>query len=94
MYVPFDEDSYGYVTLEAFHSRKPVITCTDSGGTLEVVHDGHTGWVAEPESASLGAAIARAGGDVEEARRRGEAGLELLGHLQIDWDNVVAKLTS
>jgi len=94
LYCPLDEDSYGYVTLEAFHSRKPVITCTDSGGTHEVVHDGHTGWVADPDAASLGAAIVRAGEDADEARRRGEAGLELLGHLQIDWDHVVEKLTS
>ncbi len=36
IYAPFDED-YGYVTLEAFLSEKPVITATDSGGTLEFV---------------------------------------------------------
>ena len=35
-YAPFDED-YGYVTLEAFLARKPVITTTDAGGTLEFV---------------------------------------------------------
>ncbi|MEO6214042.1 MAG: glycosyltransferase family 4 protein, partial [Vicinamibacterales bacterium] len=31
VYPPFDED-FGYVTLEAFLARKPVITCIDSGG--------------------------------------------------------------
>ena len=34
-YVPFDED-FGYVTLEAFLARKPVITASDSGGTAGV----------------------------------------------------------
>ena len=36
VYPPADED-YGYVTLEAMLSSKPVITCSDSGGTLEFV---------------------------------------------------------
>ena len=31
-YIPYDEDSYGYVTLEACLAKKAVITCTDSGG--------------------------------------------------------------
>ena len=36
VYTPYDED-FGYVTLEAFLARKPVITARDSGGTLEFV---------------------------------------------------------
>jgi glycosyltransferase involved in cell wall biosynthesis len=36
LYTPFDED-YGYVTLEAFLSGKPVVTVTDAGGPLEFV---------------------------------------------------------
>ena len=27
----------GYVTMESFLSKKPVITCSDSGGPLEFV---------------------------------------------------------
>src|SRR4029453_11850243 len=34
VYAPLDED-YGYATLQAFLSGKPVITATDSGGVLE-----------------------------------------------------------
>jgi len=45
---PYDED-YGYVTLEAMLSQKPVITCTDSGGPLEFVIDGETGFVVPPD---------------------------------------------
>ena len=44
IYAPFDED-YGYVTLEAFLSAKPVITASDSGGPLEFVVDGENGSV-------------------------------------------------
>jgi len=32
VFPPFDED-YGYITLEAFLARKPVITTTDAGAT-------------------------------------------------------------
>ena len=35
---------------EAFLSGKPVITTTDAGGPLEVVHDRHTGLVVAPEA--------------------------------------------
>ena len=45
VYLPFGEDSYGYVTLEAFHARKPVVTLSDSGGTLELVRDRRNGLV-------------------------------------------------
>ena len=54
VYAPFDED-YGYVTLEAFLCAKPVITATDSGGTLEFVVDGENGFVCAPEPAAIGA---------------------------------------
>ena len=35
-FPPFEED-YGFVTAEAFASRKAVITCRDSGGPAELV---------------------------------------------------------
>ena len=51
--APFDED-FGYVTLEAFLARKPVITASDSGGTLEFVVDGVNGAIVEPEAGGAG----------------------------------------
>lgn len=92
VYIPYDEDSYGYVTLEAFHSRKPVITCTDSGGTLEIVEDGETGLVVEPRAEDVAAAIdrlARTDGLGAELGTRGEKQINRLG---ITWDNVVEHL--
>ena len=41
-YAPVDED-FGLGPYESFLSGKPVITTTDAGGPLEVVHDGSTG---------------------------------------------------
>lgn len=89
-YAPFDED-YGYVTLEGFLSRKPVLTASDSGGTLEFVTDGQTGMVFAPDDlAALARSMDRLVEDRAEARRLGEAGYERVK--DISWDNVVATL--
>jgi glycosyltransferase involved in cell wall biosynthesis len=93
VYIPFDEDSYGYVSLEAYHSRKPVITCADSGGTLEIVEDGVTGLVAEPTPAAIGDALDRLYTDRRLARAMGSAGFERMVELGISWDNIVGSLT-
>jgi glycosyltransferase involved in cell wall biosynthesis len=87
--APFDED-YGYVTLESFLAGKPVITTTDAGGPLEFVRDGINGFVCEPASASLGAAIDRLGADRALAERLGGAGRELAQ--TITWDGVIEQL--
>ncbi|WP_029314581.1 glycosyltransferase family 4 protein, partial [Acidiphilium angustum] len=44
-YVPFDEDSYGYPTLEAAHASRCTISVTDSGGVPEFVTDGVNGMI-------------------------------------------------
>jgi glycosyltransferase involved in cell wall biosynthesis len=89
VYVPFDED-YGYVTLEGFLSGKPVITCRDSGGTLEFVVDGENGFVCDPDPRSIGAAIATLDADRQLAARLGRAGLERAR--LVTWDGVVEQL--
>ena len=89
VYVPFDED-YGYVTLEAFLARRPVITATDSGGTLEFVRDGTNGLVCEPQPEALADRINRIGADRRLAASLGSAGFEMAQ--QITWDGVIEKL--
>ena len=74
-FPPLDED-YGFVTVEAFSSRKPVVTCTDSGGPAELVRDGVSGFVCEPTPAALAKALACVAGDRELAERLGAAGFE------------------
>lgn len=93
VYVPIGEDSYGYVSLEAFESSKPILTMTDSGGVLELVVDGVNGIVAL-STAHLGEAIERVLADEALARRLGEAGRERLREMDISWDRVVMSLTS
>ncbi len=90
-YAPFDED-YGYVTVEAFLSQKPLITAADSGGPLEFVEEGVSGFVAAPEPEALADAIDRLFA-LPEARLRemGEQGRRLVA--PITWEAVVDRLT-
>ncbi|MDX1632992.1 MAG: glycosyltransferase family 4 protein, partial [Thermoanaerobaculia bacterium] len=48
-FAPWDED-YGYITVEAFKSAKPVLTTDDAGAVLEFVEDGVNGFVCEASS--------------------------------------------
>jgi glycosyltransferase involved in cell wall biosynthesis len=89
VFPPFDED-YGYITLEAFLSRKPVITTTDAGGPLEFVDDGVTGLVTAPEPEAIGAAISRLHANRGLARSLGDAGYDRAR--VISWDGVVERL--
>jgi glycosyltransferase involved in cell wall biosynthesis len=91
LYPPFDED-YGYVTLEAMQSGKPVITCDDSGGPLEFVVPGVTGHVVPPDEDSIADAIARIAARPGEAARMGEAGRGRLLELDLTWPATVEKL--
>ena len=75
---PFDED-YGYVTLEAMLSAKPVITFRDSGGPCEFVHHGETGFVLEPDSEALAGALHELWDNQTKARARGRNGKAHLG---------------
>ncbi len=90
---PFDED-YGYVTLEAMLAKKPVITCSDSGGPLEFVLDGETGYVAEPNAQSIADAIDSLMTNPAQAKQMGETGFAHYHSLNISWAHVVAQLTA
>jgi len=89
VFPPYDED-YGYITLEAFLARKPVVTTTDAGGPLEFVDDGVTGLIAAPDADSLASAMSRVAGHAGLARSLGEAGYERARG--ISWDGVIDRL--
>jgi glycosyltransferase involved in cell wall biosynthesis len=91
LFAPYEED-YGYVTLEAFLAHKPVVTASDSGGTLEFVEDGTNGIVAAPSADAIAAAINRLASDVRLAARLGDNGHERARG--ITWDGVVERLVS
>ena len=87
---PALQEDYGLVTLEAFASAKPVITCLDSGGPTELVTDGGTGLVSAPDAASLGRALARLGDDRSLAERLGAAARTRAA--SITWERTVERL--
>jgi len=87
--LPYDEDSYGYTTLEAVLSAKPVIALQDSGGVLDLVEHGITGLVCAPSPQALAEAMELLWADRDRARRMGLASLEGLRKKPISWDRVI-----
>lgn len=88
---PYDED-YGYITLEAMLSAKPVITCTDSGGPMEFVINNETGYIVEPNAEAVGNAIEQLFMNRNRAAEMGRNGLARYSSLDISWDQVVSTL--
>jgi len=88
---PYDED-YGYVTLEAMLSEKPVITCTDSGATLEFTIDQETGFVVEPTAEAIAQAIDSLYLNQARAARMGRAGKARYSELGINWPQALEAL--
>jgi glycosyltransferase involved in cell wall biosynthesis len=91
-YMPIDEDSMGYVTMEAFEAAKPVVTTNDSGGLLEVVKDGETGYVTTAEPRSIASALEQIARQPVEAETRGRAARALLRSKQLSWPATVEQL--
>ncbi len=90
--LALDEDSYGYASLEACHSRKCVITATDSGGVLELIEDGVNGFVCPPEPTALAERLDALYSDRSLAKRLGERASARPTELGIDWDIVIGRL--
>ncbi|MEG6522881.1 glycosyltransferase family 4 protein [Desulfotomaculum sp. 1211_IL3151] len=90
-FAPYDED-YGYITLEAFLSSKPVITCKDSGGVLEFAEHNVNAYVADiPEPALLGQYMNQLHNNPTAASELGNNGYVKVK--DINWDHVITKLT-
>lgn len=89
IYPPYQED-YGYITIEALKSGKPVITCTDSGGVLEFIKHRENGLIVEPTPTALASAMEALARDPAQAQTLGEAGQQKVA--PITWRNVIDKL--
>jgi glycosyltransferase involved in cell wall biosynthesis len=87
-YGPKDED-YGFATLEAFYARKPVITCSDSGGVLEFVDDS-SGWIPPAEPEAIARCIDQALRNKQQSREKGEEGYSKVA--PIEWNYVLDRL--
>ena len=72
--VPSLGEGFGMVALEAMERGRAVIA-SDVGGLPEIVIDGQTGLLVPPgDAAALARAIVELAGDLDRARRMGEAG--------------------
>jgi len=88
-FVPYEED-YGLITIEAFKSGKPVITCIDSGGSNEFVINGVTGFSVPPDPRAIAGKIDYLAANRNEAKKLGEEGKAKVS--DISWDNLVTGL--
>jgi glycosyltransferase involved in cell wall biosynthesis len=88
-YAPVDED-YGLVPYEAFLSEKPVITATDAGGPLDIVHDHRTGLVVAPTVEDVARACTWLREHEDDARTLGRAGRDLAR--AVTWDACIERL--
>lgn len=89
LFVPVSED-FGLVTLEAFRSAKPVVTCSDAGEPARLVRDGVSGFVCAAEATEIARRIDRLWGEPDLARRLGAAGRESIA--RVSWDATARRL--
>lgn len=87
----YDED-YGYITLESFFSKKPVIVHKDAGGPLEFVVDEENGYIIDTDPKILAQKIDYLVENKEEAKTMGEKGYISLQKKNVNWDFVINKL--
>jgi len=90
-FAPVDED-YGYITLEAFLSQKPIVTCRDSGGVLEFARHEENALICEPQPEQIGEAFSRLYNNKSLCEELGNTGK--LSISNINWDNVVDKFVA
>lgn len=87
-----DDEDYGFVTLEAMLSGKPVITCRDSGATLNFVTDGVNGRVIEADPLAVAEAIDAMADNPAAARAMGDAGYDRYRKLGLSWERTASVL--
>lgn len=87
------EDHPGCTAIEAFSSGKALVTCVDSGGPLELVRNGETGVICEPEPDSVAEAMSVVM-DEKKARALGSRALDLVAGLGLSWERVAEAIVS
>jgi glycosyltransferase involved in cell wall biosynthesis len=71
--LPSVREQFGQVLVEAMACGLPCVA-VDRDGPADIVHDGETGWLVEPDDeAALAAALTAVVEDADERARRGEA---------------------
>jgi glycosyltransferase involved in cell wall biosynthesis len=88
-FVPINED-YGFITIEAFRSKKPVITCVDSGEPTYFVKNLETGFVVDPDPEAIAARINYFIDHPDAGVEMGENGFAAVARM--NWDAAASRL--
>lgn len=91
-YLPFDEDSLGYVSMEAATAGKPIITLSDSGGILTLVKKDETGWISDPNAEELTQVLNQASVNTRDVKEMGYAARNLWNSFGITWPKTIERL--
>ncbi len=90
-FVPIRED-FGLVTIEAFRSGKPVLTCNDSGEPTYFVQNGKNGFICPPDPGAIAEQLDFFYNNKEKTREMGMNGKRSVEDLT--WNNISTKLLS
>lgn len=88
-FAPLKED-YGLVTGEAFASSKCVITADDSGGPVELVKHGYSGYVCESKPEKIAEKLDILAEDNNLAEQMGQNAKKFISG--ITWDKTIERL--
>ena len=80
------------MTVEAFASKKAVITCRDSGGPAELVVDGRSGFICDPTPVSIASALKQVVDDRDLAEHMGANAFRT--GAKLNWADTVSRLTA
>jgi glycosyltransferase involved in cell wall biosynthesis len=90
--VASEREQFGQVLVEGMACGLPAVA-TRSLGPAEIIEDGRTGWLVEPDETALAAALIEAVEDERERKRRGRAAREAVCE-RSTWPNVAAQLAA
>ncbi|MGC8814644.1 MAG: glycosyltransferase family 4 protein [bacterium] len=91
VFTPYDED-YGYITLEAFYSKKLVITLMDSGGPTEFIENEYNGFILENDLKNLAEIFDKIYLNKDLAKKMGGNAYSYILSKKITWDTVFEKI--
>jgi glycosyltransferase involved in cell wall biosynthesis len=93
-YLPIDEESLGYVSMEANQAAKAVLTTDDSGGILDLVSEDATGWVCTPDAKEIALRLDRIFENRTRTRELGKNAKSNWIAMGLTWENTIARLVA
>jgi len=88
-FAPLRED-YGFITGEAFASKKCVVTTEDSGGPAELVKKSRAGFIIPPAPEKIAEKLDELAEDASHAEKLGIRGFRFIS--RITWEDTVRRL--